>query len=346
MRYLLALGAGETAAALAAEIRAALIGHAEAGPAVLLSHHLQPAAISAQPEAIIISRALDGDISLPDALIAVRKAVPAARIVILLGPLDETARQIAKAATRVAIFNLLPGAVRAADCAAALTHDASYADVQTMLETVPTNQTIPASDNTTIAVLGARPGVGCGTVTANLAFSLSEDGVEAFDLRDNPALPALLFASTPIGGGLRRPGLGGVGVTVPPPGSDVAPLVTATSVRWRLCACPPDPRDPRSAAILAIAGIHLLVVTPDPLVLSIAKGWIAQGLAPGIVLNRHVSGFVTGPPKIQAFLGYPCIAVLPENPALHWTSMHHRSIAAAIDKRWDLRHIAQQRKSR
>ncbi len=343
MRYLLALGSGPPAMQLAEELAAAFIaaGHHEAGPAVLLSHLLPDAARASAPDAVIVARSLGGDVPLAAAVVALRQAVPAARVVVILGHLDEGARQVAREVVHgAAVFDLLAGPIRTQDVLALIEGPRrGYQAVRELVESVVAEPAQGTGTGRVVTVLGAAPGGGAATVAANLCFLLAATGasVEALDLRDYSRLAMLLHADAAPGGGRRQAGLRGVGVTELERAEDPAALIAATAALagWTVCLPPPDPRDPRTAAALVAAQVVWLVVTPEPWVVQTAGAWLAEGRVPepAVVLNRHLQGFAIGPAFVQARLGRPCAAVLAEDPGVHWEAQRRSSVAAELDPR-------------
>ncbi len=166
MRYLLALGASPAAAQLVDDLQSAFVaaGHHEAGPPVLLSHHLAEAARAADAEAVVVARTLTGDLPLGEAIVALRQALPRARVVVLLGTPDEEARELARqAAHGAAVFDLRPGAVRPQD-------------VRALVEEPAAPRAEGTGGGPVLTVLGAATGAGAATVAANLCFLLAGDG--------------------------------------------------------------------------------------------------------------------------------------------------------------------------
>ncbi len=78
-----------------------------------------------------------------------------------------------------------------------------------------------------------------------------------------------------------------------------------------------------------------LVVTPEPWAVQTAAKWLQEGRVrePQVILNRHLLGFAIGPPFVQARLGRPCAAVLPDDPATHWEAQRRCTVAAELDSR-------------
>jgi hypothetical protein len=321
MRYLRALGSTPAAVQFAQDLRAAFAaaGHREAGPPVLLSHHL----------------------ALGEAVVALRQAQPQARIVVLLGTPDEGARALAsEAAHGAAVFNLLAGAVRPQDVLASLEGPRrTYQDVRELIEAPTAPPPEVAGGGPVVTVLGSGRRCGAATVAANLCFLLAGAGhaVEALDLRDYPRLAMLLHADAPPGGGRRQVGLREVGVTEIAEGEDPAALIAATAARaaWTLCLPPPDPRDPRTAAALVAALVVWLVVAAEPWVVQTAATWRAEGRVPdpAVLLNRHLQGLAIGPAFVQARLGRPCAAVLADDPGVYWEAQRRSTVAAELDPR-------------
>ena len=128
-----------------------------------------------------------------------------------------------------------------------------------------------------------------------------------------------------------------MGVTELEADEDATALIsaTATRARWTVCLPPPDPRDRRTAAALVAAQAVWLVVTPEPWVVQTAAGWLREGRVrePQVILNRHVQGFDVDPPFVQARLGRPCAAVLPEDPTTHWRAQRRNTVGAELDPR-------------
>ena len=194
MRYLLALGSEPPAVQLAEALAAALAaaGHRAAAPAVLLSHLLPDAARASAPDAVIVTRSLRGDVPLAAAVMALRQAMPAARVIVLLGPLDDGARQVAREVVHGgAVFDLLAGPIRAQDVLALIEGPRrGYQDVRELIESEVAERHQGTGTGRVVTVFGAAPGVGAATVAANLCFLLAASGasVEALDLRAYPRL--------------------------------------------------------------------------------------------------------------------------------------------------------------
>ncbi len=343
MRYLLALGSSAAAVQLAEDLHAAFgaAGHREAGTPVLLSHQLAAAALATDADVLVVARSLGGDLLLGEAIVGLRQALPWARIVVLLGALEEEARDLARnVALGAAVFDLLAGPIRAQDVLAVVEGPRrGYQDVHELIESDVAERAQGAGVSRVVTLLGPAPGVGAATVAANLCFLLAASGasVEALDLRDHPRMAMLLHADAPPGGGRRQVGLRDVGVTELEPGEDPAALISATAAHagWTVCLPPPEPRDLRTAAAMVAAQVVWLVVTPEPWVVQTAGAWLAEGRVPepAVLLNRHLQGFAIGPAFVQARLGRPCAAVLPDDPGVHWEAQRRSTVAAELDPR-------------
>ena len=125
------------------------------------------------------SRDLVGDISVGEAIVSLRKAVPGVRVVVLLGTLDAEARAVATECIRVGVVDLLQGTVRPGDIPKALEVTPDGAVVAELL--VPAEPMEKARQRgergRMCAVIGARPGVGASRGPRTCAGSWRPEGL-------------------------------------------------------------------------------------------------------------------------------------------------------------------------
>jgi len=181
---------------------------------VTLTDEVEAVVTAERPDIVVLSRYLPGHTPLAAVLPAVRKAVPSARVALMVGPLDAEARQLIGEGAQYGIYNVLVGEEFTPDALQALVdHDGQWADIAAYLPdsvagavprltiTAPAATPKPAVPETVtkyakvIGVVSGKGGVGKSTISANLLAAARELGAIGIDL--DITKPDLLFHFTP-----------------------------------------------------------------------------------------------------------------------------------------------------
>ncbi len=99
-------------------------------PPVQLTNHLLEAVTETEPDLVILSRHLPGDEAVGAVLPVLRRRHPRARVILLVGELDDEGQELVELAIAHGVFDLLPGGgpILEEDLTRLIFHPAAYAD--------------------------------------------------------------------------------------------------------------------------------------------------------------------------------------------------------------------------